>query len=59
MPGAATLALSTGNVTRRFPELTDAGLLEPGRPADLAVFDEAFTSVRRVVKGGEEVHVGS
>ena len=56
---SATLALSTGNVTRRFPELTDAGLLEPGRPGDLVVFDEDFASVRRVIKAGEDVHVRS
>lgn len=56
---AATLALSTGNVTRRFPELTDAGLLEPGRPGDLAIFDEDFTSVGRVIKTGVDVYVRS
>jgi hypothetical protein len=56
---AATLALSTGNVTRRFPELTDAGLLELGRPGDLAIFDEDFASVQRVIKAGEDVHVRS
>lgn len=53
---AETLALSTGNVTTRFPELTDAGLLEPGRPADVAIFDAAFTSVQRVIKSGRDVH---
>jgi cytosine/adenosine deaminase-related metal-dependent hydrolase len=52
---AETLALATGNVARRFPELTDAGLLEPGRPADLAVFTPAFDRVLTVVKGGASV----
>lgn len=55
----SAVALSSGNVARRFPELTSAGLLEPGRPADIAVFDETFGSVQRVVKAGEDVYVRS
>lgn len=55
----AAIALATGNVARRFPELTGAGLLEAGRPADLAVFDSGFGAVRRVVKGGVEVVGGA
>lgn len=52
---AATLALATGNVARRFPELTGAGLLEVGRPADVTVFDERFEAVLSVDKDGERV----
>lgn len=55
----ATLALATGNVARRFPEFTGAGLLEPGRPADLAVFEPGFDAVRAVYKGGERVVGGA
>jgi cytosine/adenosine deaminase-related metal-dependent hydrolase len=51
----AALALASGNVARRFPELTRAGLLEPGRPADVAVFEPGFDAVRAVFKGGEPV----
>jgi cytosine/adenosine deaminase-related metal-dependent hydrolase len=54
---AATIALATGNVVRRFPELSDAGLLEAGRPADLAWFSESFDSVLAVTKAGVDVHV--
>lgn len=50
-----TLALATGNVATRFPELTAAGLLEPGRPADVAVFAPGFDAVRAVFKAGERV----
>jgi hypothetical protein len=51
----AALALATGNVARRFPELTRAGLLEPGRPADVAVFERGFDAVRAVFKAGARV----
>jgi len=57
MPSA--VALASGNVAGRFPELTSAGLLEPGRPADIAIFDETFASVQRVVKAGEDAYVRS
>ena len=56
---AATIALASGNVARRFPQLTDAGLLEVGRPADLVLFSERFDSVRRVMKGGEDVYTAN
>ncbi len=51
----AALALATGNVARRFPELTGAGLLEPGRPADVAVFAPGFDAVQAVYKAGVRV----
>lgn len=56
---AETIALASGNVARRFPELTDAGLLEVGRPADLVVFGKHFDTVLAVIKGGEDVYTPS
>jgi len=55
MPVAEALALSTGNVARRLPSFTDAGLLEPGRPADLAVFSPDLSQVRDVYIDGRRV----
>jgi hypothetical protein len=49
------IALATGNVARRLPLLTDAGLLEPGRPADLAVFSPTLEAVRAVYINGRQV----
>lgn len=49
------IAFSTGNVTRRFPELTDAGLLEAGRPADIAVFTPDFDGVISVFREGRTI----
>ncbi|CAN5631142.1 hypothetical protein BH23DEI1_BH23DEI1_21450 [soil metagenome] len=50
------VALATGNVALRFPELTAAGLLEAGRPADLAVFSQDFDRVLGVEKAGVRVY---
>lgn len=52
---AETVAFATGNVVRRFPEFSTAGLLEPGRPADLCRFDSGFRRVAGVVKHGVDV----
>jgi imidazolonepropionase-like amidohydrolase len=55
MGAAETIALSTGNVARRLPSFTDAGLLEPGRPADIAVFSPDLASTRAVFVNGRQV----
>lgn len=52
----AAIACATGNVARRLPMVTDAGLLEAGRPADLVVFTPGFDGVLAVVKAGARVH---
>ncbi|MGH2403827.1 MAG: amidohydrolase family protein, partial [bacterium] len=49
------LALSTGNVARALPRVFDAGLLEAGRPADIAVFSPALDGVRAVYVDGRRV----
>lgn len=54
---AATIALATGNVVRRFPAFSDAGLLEAGRPADITCFSPEFDSVLAVIKAGVDVYV--
>jgi N-acyl-D-aspartate/D-glutamate deacylase len=53
MPQA--VALSTGNVTRRLPGVFNAGLLEPGRPADVAVFSPGLDRVHAVYVDGRRV----
>ncbi len=53
MPQA--VALSTGNVARRLPGVFEAGLLEPGRPADLAVFAPGLDRVHAVYVDGRRV----
>lgn len=52
----AAIATATGNVARSLPTVTNAGLLEVGRPADLAVFTPAFDGVQAVYVHGERVH---
>lgn len=47
------VALVTGNVTRRLPQIFEAGLLEVGRPADLAVFTPDLGQVRAVYINGQ------
>jgi predicted amidohydrolase len=54
----AALATATGTVAARLPTLTDAGLLEVGRPADVAVFSPQFDAVVAVYVGGQRVHGG-
>ncbi|MBM3451376.1 MAG: amidohydrolase family protein [Armatimonadetes bacterium] len=49
------LALSTGNVARLLPQVTDAGLLEAGRPADVAVLSQTLDAVRAVYINGSKV----
>ena len=49
------VALATGNVARRLPQIFDAGLLEAGRPADLAVFSPDLSQVRAVYVDGRRV----
>jgi len=49
------VALVTGNVARRLPKVFDAGLLEAGRPADLAVFTSDLSQVRAVYVDGRRV----
>jgi len=49
------VALATGNVTRRLPQIFEAGLLEVGRPADLAVFSPDISQVRAVYVDGRRV----
>ncbi len=53
------VALSTGNVARRLPTFTDAGLLEPGRPADVAVFAPDLSAARAVYVDGRQVYAAS
>ena len=55
----ATLALSSGNVARRLPGITNAGLLEAGRPADIAVFSPGLDAVRAVYVDGRRVYAAS
>jgi N-acetylglucosamine-6-phosphate deacetylase len=55
MSATEAIALSSGNVARRLPAFTDAGLLEPGRPADLAVFSPDLGAVRAVYVDGRPV----
>ncbi len=49
------VALSTGNVARALPGVFDAGLLEAGRPADIAVFSSTLDQVRAVYVDGRRV----
>ena len=56
MPLAAAIASASGTIARRLPTVTDAGLLEPGRPADLAVFSPDFDAVTAVYVDGERAH---
>jgi cytosine/adenosine deaminase-related metal-dependent hydrolase len=49
------LACATGRVAEALPSLTEAGLLAPGRPADVAVFSPAFDAVVAVYKRGRRV----
>lgn len=53
MPQA--VALSSGNVARRLPDVFKAGLLEPGRPADLTVFAPGLDRVHAVYVDGRRV----
>lgn len=55
MSAVEAIALSSGNVARRLPAFTDAGLLEPGRPADIAVFSPDLGAVRAVYVDGRPV----
>lgn len=56
MSAPEAIALSSGNVARRLPAFTDAGLLESGRPADLAVFNPDLSAVRAVYVDGRQVY---
>ncbi|MGQ0571770.1 MAG: amidohydrolase family protein, partial [Armatimonadota bacterium] len=49
------VALTTGNVARLLPQVTDAGLLEAGRPADIAVFSPSLDAVRAVYVDGRRI----
>jgi imidazolonepropionase-like amidohydrolase len=53
------LALSSGNVARMLPGITSAGLLEAGRPADIAIFSPALDAVRAVYVDGRRVYAPS
>ncbi|MDR7417735.1 MAG: amidohydrolase family protein [Armatimonadota bacterium] len=55
MTAPEAVALSSGNVARRLPAFTDAGLLEPGRPADVVVFNPDLSAVRAVYVDGRQV----
>ncbi|MGQ0550487.1 MAG: amidohydrolase family protein [Armatimonadota bacterium] len=55
MMAPQALALATGNVARALPGVFDAGLLEAGRPADIAVFSPALDQVRAVYVNGRRV----
>lgn len=55
MPLEQAIASASGRVAQRLPSITDAGLLEPGRPADLAIFSAAFDAVVAVYKRGQRV----
>jgi len=50
-----TVALATGNVARHLPGVFTAGLLEAGRPADVAVFSSDLATVRAVYVDGWQV----
>jgi imidazolonepropionase-like amidohydrolase len=54
-----TLALSSGNVAKKLPGITNAGLLAPGRPADIAVFSPTLDAVRAVYVDGRRVYTAS
>jgi imidazolonepropionase-like amidohydrolase len=56
---AEAVAFCSGNVVRLLPEFTDAGLLETGRPADIAVFAPGLASCRRVYIDGRQVYEAS
>jgi imidazolonepropionase-like amidohydrolase len=47
---------ASGAVAAALPTVTDAGLLEAGRPADVTVFDEGFTRVEAVYIDGALAH---
>jgi imidazolonepropionase-like amidohydrolase len=49
------VALVTGNVVRRLPGVFQGGLLEVGRPADLAVFSPDLSQTRAVYIDGRRV----
>jgi alpha-D-ribose 1-methylphosphonate 5-triphosphate diphosphatase PhnM len=49
------VALVTGNVVRRLPGVFQGGLLEPGRPADLAIFAPDLSQTRAVYVDGRRV----
>ncbi|MGH2376394.1 MAG: amidohydrolase family protein, partial [bacterium] len=51
----AAIALATGNVARALPGVFVAGLLEAGRPADIAVFSLTLDQVRAVYVDGRRV----
>jgi hypothetical protein len=51
--------LSSGNVARRLPGITNAGLLEAGRPADIAVFSPGLAAARAVYVDGRRVYAAS
>ncbi len=53
------LALSSGNVATRLPGITNAGLLDPGRPADIAVFSPTLDAVRVVYVDGRRAYTAS
>jgi imidazolonepropionase-like amidohydrolase len=56
MGAAEAIALSTGNVARHLPAFTDAGLLEAGRPADVAVFARGLEATKAVYIDGRQVY---
>ena len=49
------VAMATGNVARALPGVFDAGLLEAGRPADIAVFSPTLDQARAVYVDGRRV----
>ncbi len=55
MTAPQALALATGNVARALPGVFDAGVLEAGRPADIAVFSPTLDQVRAVYVDGRRV----
>jgi hypothetical protein len=46
-------------VARRLPSFTDAGLLEPGRPADVAVFAPDLSVARAVYIDGRRAYAAA
>jgi len=52
----AAIACASGNVAKRLPGITDAGLLEAGRRADLCVFSARFDAVLGVYREGVRVY---
>jgi imidazolonepropionase-like amidohydrolase len=56
LPAPAAVALSTGNVARRFPLFADRGLIEVGKRADIVIADSKnLGRVRDVIIGGKIV----